>query len=372
MARPSKVERGEHLAGEQTHVVRLDRLRESPTNPRKHFGQLGELVQSIKARGILQPLVARPVGDELELVFGHRRLRASREAGLKEVPVLIREMSDAEVLEAQLIENSQREDINPLEEAEAYERLHNEFGRTTDQIAERVGKSRTWIYGRMKLLDLCPAVRKVFIGGKLNPLVALQIARIQDPRLQAQAADEVTKTNRTGEPMSVRGALQHLQRKYPLRDRELRQRAARTKKGAPGIAKGEREVAARLVLKVLSKAAQKATTSREFEAPELRLMLLALLAGGAPEPLLRRRGVDPGQLEAAIQKKLSSQDLRGLLLELCIARWVGDGSAGISDELRASAKALGMNLREMENLVRFELEQEAQKLEADLLFAVKR
>lgn len=195
-------------------------LLESPTNPRRDTnGDLGELVESVKAKGVLQPVLARPGvrPGEWELVFGHRRLRAARKAGLAKIPALVRAMSDVEVLEAQLVENCQRQDIHPLDEADGYRRLHEDHGYAIEDLVAKVGKSRAYVYARMKLCALVAPARKAFLAGKLNPSTALQIARIPVPELQEQATKEITHPRYGDEPMSVRGAFDHIQRHYMLR-----------------------------------------------------------------------------------------------------------------------------------------------------------
>lgn len=364
MTAPKRELRALGEADHRTITLRSSEIEESPTNPRKHLGDVSDLAQSIRAHGILQPLVARKKEGRVELIFGHRRLRAAREAGLREVPVILREMSDAEVLEAQLIENSQREDIHPMEEAEGYERLQKDFGHSVEDLAGRVGKSSASIYASLKLLDLSPPVRKVFYAGKLQPSVALLIARLRDERLQLQAAEEVTKPNRLGEPMSVRTAMDHLQRKYPLKPRGKKAQRLKAKHDQKSE---DLTVAKRTVEKIVAKSVQTIERRRELEPSDLRLMLLALLAEGAPATVFQRRGVELEALRAAVAKRMPSPELRGLLLELCVARWVGDGSA-VTDEAKALARAFGLNVREIESGVRFELEREAQQAEADQLF----
>jgi ParB/RepB/Spo0J family partition protein len=135
----------------------------------------------------LQPLLARPLGDGgFELVFGHRRLRAAKLAGVASAPVMVRQLDDKEVLEEQIIENAQRDDIHPLEEAEGYERLHEQHGYSVDEIAAKVGKSRAFVYARMKLRALCPAAMEAFYGGKLTAATALYVARIPGEKLRGK------------------------------------------------------------------------------------------------------------------------------------------------------------------------------------------
>lgn len=142
----------------------------NPNQPRKSFDEekLSELTHSIELHGILQPLIVRPKGAIYELVAGERRLRAAKKAGLSQVPVVIRTLSDREMMEIALIENLQREDLNPLEEAEAYKRLMEEFDYTQEQLAERVGKSRSAVANTLRLVTLHQAVRLEVASGSLT------------------------------------------------------------------------------------------------------------------------------------------------------------------------------------------------------------
>ena len=149
----------------------IELLHPNPNNPRKTFreDELEELSRSIREKGLLQPLVVRQRDDgEYEIVAGERRWRASQRAGLHELPVLIRELSDAETLEIALIENIQRADLNPLEEARAYGQLLEQFSYTQQQLADSVGKSRSHIANTIRLLNLPESVRAYIENGKLT------------------------------------------------------------------------------------------------------------------------------------------------------------------------------------------------------------
>src|SRR5436853_560954 len=141
---------------ERIRTVPLSSIAPSPLQPRKEFEQeaLQELVDSIRQHGIIQPLIVRPVDGRHELIAGERRWRAAQEAGLNEVPVIIRYATDLEVLEISLIENLQRQDLNPIEEAQGYARLASEFGMRQEDIALKVGRSRAAVANAMRLLDL--------------------------------------------------------------------------------------------------------------------------------------------------------------------------------------------------------------------------
>lgn len=145
-------------------TVQIDSLRESATNPRRTFNasKLQELADSIKSKGVLQPLIVRPVDDltPYEIIAGARRFRASKLAQVAEVPCIVRELSDKDVLEFQMIENSQRDDVDPVEEADGYARLIEDYGHTVSSLARRVGKSEHHIAARISLRDLCANARE--------------------------------------------------------------------------------------------------------------------------------------------------------------------------------------------------------------------
>ncbi|MBO0717904.1 MAG: ParB/RepB/Spo0J family partition protein, partial [Rhizobiales bacterium] len=148
-------------------------LRPNPRNPRRAFSntELDELVASLRERGIIQPIVARPVqgaADVYEIIAGERRWRAAQRAGLHEVPVVIIEASDAEALQLAIIENVQRADLNPLEEAEGYRALIEEFANSQDEIAKIVGKSRSHVANTLRLLKLPETIKSYIHAGKLS------------------------------------------------------------------------------------------------------------------------------------------------------------------------------------------------------------
>ncbi len=157
-------------SGERVQSVPLAQIVPSPLQPRTTFPaeHLSELVDSIRENGIIQPLIVRRVNGLHELIAGERRWRAAGQAGLKEVPVIVREASDLEVLEFALIENLQREDLNPIEEAQAYTRLATEFKLKQEDIAKKVGKSRAAVANTMRLLDLDGEVQTHLLQGRLT------------------------------------------------------------------------------------------------------------------------------------------------------------------------------------------------------------
>ena len=174
-------------------LVKISKVEPNRTQPRKQFDEdaLVELSESIKQFGILQPLLVSDKGDYYEIIAGERRWRAAKLAGLKEVPVIIKEFNDQQVVEISLIENIQREDLNPIEEALAYKRLINEFKLKQDSIAERVSKSRTAVTNSLRLLKLDERVQQMLIDEMISAGHARAILAIPDKDKQASVAMKV-------------------------------------------------------------------------------------------------------------------------------------------------------------------------------------
>lgn len=211
-------------------MLRIEHLAPSPTNPRKHFepDALADLAATIREHGVIEPIIVRFWPDDYdtpegraerplyEIIAGERRYRASLLAGQDDIPALVRHLDTRQVLEIQIIENLQRRGVNELEEAEGYDLMMRDFGYTADQLAEKVGKSRAYIYGRLKLTALCTDARKAFHEGKLDASRALLIARIPGAHLQARALAEIV-AGWGGQPMAYRDAARHIQTRYMLR-----------------------------------------------------------------------------------------------------------------------------------------------------------
>ncbi len=205
-------------------VNRVSDIRPSPDN-RKRFdeGQLQELAASIKAMGVAQPILVRPVTpteaqpEPFEIVAGERRWRASRIAGNVAIPTMVRSLSDLQAAKIRILENLQREDPHPMEEAEGYELLMQQHGYNADQLAEEIKKSRAYVYGRLKLCALTSLVRQPFLENKLSASTALIIARIAVPHLQLQAFREIMREeNPNWGAMSHREAVSHIKSRYML------------------------------------------------------------------------------------------------------------------------------------------------------------
>ena len=174
-------------------MMKISMIEPNREQPRKKFDEdaLQELSESIKQYGILQPLLVSDKKDYYEIVAGERRWRAAKMAGLKEVPVVVKEFSTQEIVEISLIENIQREDLNPVEEAMAYKRLINEFHLKQDEIAERVSKSRTAVTNSMRLLKLDSRVQQMMVDEMISAGHARAILAISDPEQQYNAAMKV-------------------------------------------------------------------------------------------------------------------------------------------------------------------------------------
>lgn len=174
-------------------MMKISMIEPNREQPRKKFDEdaLQELSESIKQYGILQPLIVSDKKDYYEIVAGERRWRAAKMAGLKEVPVVVKEFSTQEIVEISLIENIQREDLNPVEEAMAYKRLIDEFHLKQDEIAERVSKSRTAVTNSMRLLKLDSRVQQMMVDEMISAGHARAILAISDPEQQYNAAMKV-------------------------------------------------------------------------------------------------------------------------------------------------------------------------------------
>lgn len=217
-------------------LLDLSSIATSPTNPRKTFNpvKLTELAESIKAGGVHQPILVRPLPGsrvpetlkkiKYEIVAGERRFRACTYAGLMQIPAMIRSLSDAQVLEIQLIENLQRDDLSPLEEAQGYRTLHTSLGErqalSADEIAQRIGKSRRYVYNRLKLLDTAPEVQAALSDGRIDASRALLIGTIRRMSDQIKALELATQLV-NGQPHSLRELQSRIRQSFFLEIKEI-------------------------------------------------------------------------------------------------------------------------------------------------------
>ena len=178
---------------EPTTTVKITMVEPNREQPRKNFDQdaLEELADSIKQYGLIQPIVVQDRKTYYEIIAGERRWRAAKIAGLKEVPVIIKNYTEQEIVEISLIENIQRENLNPIEEAMAYKRLLNEFNLKQDEVAERVSKSRTAVTNSMRLLKLCDEVQQMIIDEMITTGHARALISVEDPEQQYILAQKI-------------------------------------------------------------------------------------------------------------------------------------------------------------------------------------
>jgi ParB family chromosome partitioning protein len=255
-----------HLPIEEIHPQR--------GQPRRHFdgGHLEELAESIRNKGLLVPLIVRQGGSGYSIVAGERRWRAAQKAGLREVPAMIREMSDKEAFEVALIENIQREDLNPIEEAEAFKRLIEEHGLTQEELAARVGKDRSTVTNALRLLRLPESIKEAIVKARLSMGHARALLAIADEGDLKKAAEKVIAEN-----LSVRAAEALVQR---LKSRRL---PARKRTGSEStqvrhlVEKLQRKLGARVELK--DKGGKGTLEIRYGSLAELDRILSGILGG---------------------------------------------------------------------------------------------
>ncbi len=220
--------------GLKIEEIDLNEIKPNPNQPRQHFDEeaFKELVDSIKKMGVIQPIVVRAKGFEYELVAGERRWRAAKEAGLKTIPAVVKQVDEADSLEIALVENLHREDLNAIEEARAYQELIERFGLTQEELAEKIGKSRPAVANSLRLLSLPRSVQQLIIDGQLTAGHARAILAVKGEEKQLRLAEKII-----GEGLSVREAEKQVQL--------LNLSPSRTKKETPEALK--------LVLKTLRK-----------------------------------------------------------------------------------------------------------------------
>lgn len=180
---------------EQVHSVSLDLIKANPYQPRKTFDEyrLNDLAQSIKQHGILQPIVVRKTVQGYYIVVGERRFRASKKAGLTEIPAIIKELSDEDMMELAIIENLQREDLNAIEEAESYKKLMEDLNITQQEVAERLSKSRPYIANMLRLLKLPSDVAKMVRDGELSGAHGRTLLGLKSPQKMKSIAKKAVK-----------------------------------------------------------------------------------------------------------------------------------------------------------------------------------
>lgn len=207
-------------ADQEYTTLAVDEIAESLHNPRQQHNQLAldELTESVRAKGVIVPILVRMIGGKPEVVYGHRRLQAARAAGLTTIPAIVRELSDDEALELAIIENCTREDIHPLDEADAYKALLDQGKLAVEDLAGKVGKSKSHIYGRLRLTELAPPVRKAIVDDQITVGAALLFARLT-PKRQVEALKQIGSRRRGDGPMGARDVAWDLKRyNHALKD----------------------------------------------------------------------------------------------------------------------------------------------------------
>ncbi|RKD22239.1 chromosome segregation DNA-binding protein [Caminicella sporogenes DSM 14501] len=198
-------------------MIKINNIRPNEKQPRKYFNEekIKDLEESIREHGIVQPIIVRKIPSGFEIVAGERRWRAAKNASLKEIPCIIKDLNDEETVKLSLIENLQREDLNDIEEALAYKRLIDEYNMTQEKISRLVGKSRTYIANTLRLLNLSRHVKDLIIEGKITGGHGRALLRIKDEKLQKQVALKVIEENLTVREVEkfVAGLLEKSERK---------------------------------------------------------------------------------------------------------------------------------------------------------------
>ena len=214
------------LKDERFAELEIEQLKPNPAQPRSHFDPkaLEELARSIRETGILQPVVVVPQENHYQIIVGERRWRAAQRAGLNKIPVLIRNMSQAQQYEASLIENLQREDLNPMEIARAFQRMTEDLAMTQQQVAEKVGKDRASVANYIRLLKLPEELQKMITQEKLSMGHARALITLEDPELQLACASQISRKGlsvRNVEKLIQKLKQQPKQKKPPLQDPDL-------------------------------------------------------------------------------------------------------------------------------------------------------
>jgi ParB family chromosome partitioning protein len=228
--------RGKIILSESTiaggaQEIELDKIKDNSKQPRKNFDEnkLNELAESIREYGVIEPLVLSRENDgTYQVIAGERRLKASRLAGLEKIPAVIRDVDDQERLEIALVENLQRENLDPIETARAYKELLDEFGMSAEKIAKRVGKSRSKVANTLRLLGLPNEIQQALAAGAINEGHAVYLMGIDSPVKQLEIFRKITINNwtvaETGKQVKKAGGTKHSQVKINLGDEEKQQR----------------------------------------------------------------------------------------------------------------------------------------------------
>ncbi len=205
--------------GKETTSIPLRLIDPNPYQPRRQFDQesLEELAQSIELHGVLQPVIVRKAGRRYQLLAGERRCRAAERAGLVEIPALVKELNDREMMELSIVENLQREDLNPLDEARGYEQLVKQLDLTQEEVAQRVGRSRSHVANTLRLLQLPPSLQELVSRETISAGHARALLAVNDPVKQQELAEIVVKRG-----LNVRQTEELVKRQQPHVSRETK------------------------------------------------------------------------------------------------------------------------------------------------------
>lgn len=325
-------------------TVPLSKLKESKDNPRQQFADLSELADSIRSQGILEPILVREVDGELEIIAGHRRARAAKLAGLKQVEVVVREMDRAEALAAAITENAARESLNPMELARGYQNLI-EMGVSQENVAKRMGVGRASVYAYTALLRLPTPIQTAISSGKLPADAGRAIAGVDGERLQLGAFHEAMKLTKPGERgPSTRAVLRLVQQKF----------SGKAKKGLNKAQREAKEHGAEVALRrrvlplLLDAVAERLERKAQMPEEDMRLMAIAHAETGPDviREVFQRRGLRPDRLS-----KVGATQLRSLAAVLAYAPAVALVDGEYPPFARTLAKVHGLSLAELEKSV---------------------
>ena len=259
---------------EEILYVQVEQIKANPFQPREDFDQqnIEELAQSIREKGVIQPLLVRRKGDNYELIAGERRLRASKSLGLKEIPVIVRDVSDQDSLELALIENIQREELNPIEEAHAYQHLMDKFQVTQEKISEVLGKSRVSITNTLRLLKLPHEIQGEMKKGRISFAHGRALLEIEDLNYQRKVAQDIIAKG-----LSVR-ELENLIKS--VRPKSIKRSIGQGQR-EPLVAILEEQLQHALATKVrISKRKKRGHINIEFYSPEDLQRIVNVIKGG--------------------------------------------------------------------------------------------
>jgi ParB family transcriptional regulator, chromosome partitioning protein len=255
-------------------LLPIDQIEPNPLQPRAVFqaDRLNELAQSIRENGIIQPLVVRKAGERFQLIAGERRWRAARLAGLEKVPVVVQEFAEDRLMEIALVENIQREDLNPIEVAQAFDRLNKQFKLSHEQIAQRTGKDRTTVTNLLRLLKLPGDIQILLAEHRLSTGHARALLGLEDPEAQIEVAGRITS-----EGLSVRQVERLVQRMNEPREPKLAEEATVDPNVRAAIQELERKLGTRV--RIVPKSEQRGRIEIEYYSVDDLTRIYEMIVG---------------------------------------------------------------------------------------------